>query len=57
VRYEARTSSTRSRRSTAAPEIATLYGVNDRGLLAPGYLVDVNVIDHEALLLESRGGL
>jgi N-acyl-D-amino-acid deacylase len=32
---------------------AALYGFNDRGLLAPGYLADVNVIDHEALSLES----
>jgi N-acyl-D-amino-acid deacylase len=31
---------------------AALYGFNDRGLLAPGYLADVNVIDHEALILE-----
>jgi N-acyl-D-aspartate/D-glutamate deacylase len=31
---------------------AALYGFNDRGLLAPGYLADVNVIDHEALTLE-----
>jgi N-acyl-D-aspartate/D-glutamate deacylase len=32
---------------------AALYGFNDRGLLAPGYLADVNVIDHEKLALES----
>jgi N-acyl-D-aspartate/D-glutamate deacylase len=32
---------------------AALYGFNDRGLLAPGYLADVNVIDHENLALES----
>ena len=31
---------------------AELYGFRDRGLLAPGYLADVNVIDHEALALE-----
>jgi N-acyl-D-aspartate/D-glutamate deacylase len=31
---------------------AALYGFNDRGLLAPGYLADVNVIDHDALALE-----
>jgi N-acyl-D-aspartate/D-glutamate deacylase len=31
---------------------AELYGFRDRGLLAPGFLADVNVIDHEALALE-----
>ena len=31
---------------------AELYGFRDRGLLAPGYLADVNVIDHDALALE-----
>jgi N-acyl-D-amino-acid deacylase len=31
---------------------AALYGFNDRGLLAPGYLADVNVMDHAALALE-----
>jgi N-acyl-D-aspartate/D-glutamate deacylase len=31
---------------------AALYGFNDRGLLAPGYLADINVIDHDALALE-----
>ena len=28
---------------------AELYGFRDRGLLAPGYLADLNVIDHDAL--------
>ncbi len=32
---------------------AELYGFRDRGLLAPGYLADVNVIDHGALELEA----
>jgi N-acyl-D-amino-acid deacylase len=32
---------------------AELYGFRDRGLLAPGYLADVNIIDHDALALES----
>jgi N-acyl-D-amino-acid deacylase len=32
---------------------AELYGFRDRGLLAPGHLADVNVIDHDALVLES----
>ena len=32
---------------------AELYGFGDRGLLAPGYLADVNVIDHTALRLEA----
>ena len=31
---------------------AELYGFGDRGLLAPGYLADVNVIDHAGLALE-----
>jgi N-acyl-D-amino-acid deacylase len=31
---------------------AELYGFRDRGLLAPGYLADLNIIDHEALRLE-----
>ena len=31
---------------------AELYGFGDRGLLAPGYLADLNVIDHDALALE-----
>ena len=31
---------------------AELYGFGDRGLLAPGYLADLNVIDHAALTLE-----
>jgi N-acyl-D-aspartate/D-glutamate deacylase len=32
---------------------AELYGFGDRGLLAPGYLADINVVDHEALRLEA----
>ena len=32
---------------------AELYGFGDRGLLAPGYLADVNVIDHATLQLEA----
>ena len=35
-------------RSTAA-----LYGFDDRGLLAPGYLADVNVIDFDALACDA----
>ena len=31
--------------------IARLYGLEDRGVLAPGYLADVNVIDFEGLRL------
>ncbi len=31
---------------------AELYGFRDRGLLAPGYLADLNVVDHEGLALE-----
>jgi N-acyl-D-amino-acid deacylase len=33
-------------------DTALLYGLNDRGLLQPGYLADLNVIDLEALALE-----
>ncbi len=32
-------------------DTALLYGMDDRGLLAPGYLADLNVIDMEALRL------
>ena len=32
---------------------AELYGFRDRGLLAPGYLADINLIDHDVLALES----
>ncbi|HMO75195.1 MAG TPA: D-aminoacylase [Sphingopyxis sp.] len=32
-------------------DTAVLYGLEDRGLLAPGYLADLNVIDMEALKL------
>jgi N-acyl-D-aspartate/D-glutamate deacylase len=30
---------------------ATLYGLGDRGVLAPGFVGDANVIDHDALML------
>jgi N-acyl-D-aspartate/D-glutamate deacylase len=30
---------------------ATLYGLGDRGVLAPGYVGDLNVIDHDRLTL------
>ena len=37
---------------------AELYGFRDRGLLAPGYLADLNLIDHGALgLRAARDGL
>jgi N-acyl-D-aspartate/D-glutamate deacylase len=32
-------------------DTAQAYGLNDRGLLAPGCLADVNVIDFDALSL------
>jgi N-acyl-D-amino-acid deacylase len=32
-------------------ETARLYGLNDRGVLAPGYLADINVIDLDAVKL------
>jgi N-acyl-D-aspartate/D-glutamate deacylase len=32
---------------------AELYGFADRGLLAPGYQADVNVVDHGALRLNA----
>jgi N-acyl-D-aspartate/D-glutamate deacylase len=31
---------------------AALYGFDDRGLLAPGYLADVNVIDYDTLAID-----
>jgi N-acyl-D-aspartate/D-glutamate deacylase len=31
---------------------ASVYGLSDRGIIAPGYLGDLNVIDHAALRLE-----
>jgi N-acyl-D-aspartate/D-glutamate deacylase len=33
-------------------DTARLYGLNDRGVLAPGYLADINVIDMDNLRLE-----
>jgi N-acyl-D-aspartate/D-glutamate deacylase len=33
-------------------DTARLYGLNDRGVLAPGYRADINVIDHAELALE-----
>ena len=32
-------------------ETAQFYGMNDRGVIAPGYLADVNIIDYDALSL------
>jgi N-acyl-D-aspartate/D-glutamate deacylase len=32
-------------------DTASLYGLNDRGILAPGKKADINVIDHAALTL------
>src|SRR5262249_43336815 len=32
---------------------AALYGFGDRGVVAPGYLADLNVIDFEALTLDA----
>ena len=32
---------------------AELYGFDDRGVLAPGYLADVNVIDFDGLALSA----
>ena len=34
-------------------DTARLYGLNDRGVLAPGYRADINVIDHAELALEA----
>ena len=31
---------------------ANVYGLNDRGIIAPGYKADLNIIDYEALKLE-----
>ena len=33
-------------------DTARLYGLNDRGVLKPGYLADINIIDMDALRLE-----
>ncbi len=30
-------------------DTARLYGLNDRGVIAPGYLADLNVIDYDRL--------
>jgi N-acyl-D-aspartate/D-glutamate deacylase len=32
-------------------DTALLYGLSDRGLIAPGYLADINVIDMDTLKL------
>jgi N-acyl-D-aspartate/D-glutamate deacylase len=34
-------------------QTAEFYGLHDRGVLAPGYLADVNIIDYDALRLEA----
>lgn len=39
------------RRQTS--DTASFYGLMDRGVLAPGYLADINVIDHVRLELEN----
>ena len=31
---------------------ASVYGLNDRGVIAPGYLADFNIIDYAKLQLE-----
>ena len=33
-------------------DTALLYGLNDRGVIAPGYRADLNIIDYDALRLE-----
>ena len=33
-------------------DTARLYGLNDRGVIAPGYRADLNIIDFDALALE-----
>jgi N-acyl-D-aspartate/D-glutamate deacylase len=33
-------------------DTARLYGLDDRGVIAPGYKADLNLIDHDALALE-----
>lgn len=32
-------------------DTALLYGLSDRGLIAPGYLADINIIDFDAIKL------
>ena len=34
-------------------QTAQFYGLNDRGVLAPGYRADVNVLDYEQLKLQA----
>jgi N-acyl-D-aspartate/D-glutamate deacylase len=34
-------------------QTAEFYGLHDRGVLAPGYLADVNIIDYDALRFEA----
>jgi N-acyl-D-aspartate/D-glutamate deacylase len=38
---------------TQTAKTAKLYGLEDRGQLAPGLLADINVVDHSALHLEA----
>ena len=33
-------------------DTAAMYGLNDRGIIAPGYKADVNIIDYERLAFE-----
>ncbi len=33
-------------------DTARLYGLNDRGVIAPGYLADINIIDMDAIRLD-----
>ena len=39
--------------NTQTAKTAKLYGLEDRGQLAPGLLADINVVDHAALRLEA----
>ena len=47
----------RDRRAPPDPTHGRALRVSRRGLLAPGHLADVNIIDHGALALESPNGL
>ena len=57
ARDRSRGDTSRSSRSShhQTSRTAALYGFDDRGTLAPGYLADLNVIDYEDLALDAAG--
>ena len=50
-RTRGRAARSRTRCAKMTSETAALYGLGDRGVLAPGFVGDVNVIDFERLQL------